>query len=100
MARNENTNQNGGAWTDQQKKDVWKKGKVITGESPDTWRKDKCGKKMKYSEHGNRKSDNGWEIDHIKAVANNGDDSIDNLQPLNWKNNSDKADQTNWSCPS
>ena len=54
---------------------------------------------MNWSEHGNRDSEHGWEIDHIKAVTNEGSDELNNLQPLNWKNNADKSDKTYWTCP-
>lgn len=54
---------------------------------------------MKYSEHGNRNSEHGWEIDHINPVSNGGGDELPNLQPLNWKNNADKGDKLNWVCP-
>lgn len=54
---------------------------------------------MKWSEHGNRLSEYGWEIDHIKPVARGGGDELSNLQPLNWKNNAAKSDTYPWSCP-
>jgi hypothetical protein len=98
MARKHNTDKNGYAWSEDTKIAVWNKGKAIMGRSPDIWRYDKCGNAMKYSEHGNRDSENGWEIDHINPVTNRGGDNIDNLQPLNWKNNLDKADKLNWIC--
>jgi len=99
MARKHNTNSNGGAWTHAEKVAVWNKGRIIPNLSSDTWRWDKCGKVMKWSEHGNRNSDNGWEIDHINPVSNGGNDHINNLQPLHWKNNADKADKLYWTCP-
>jgi 5-methylcytosine-specific restriction endonuclease McrA len=99
MARKHNTDRAGNDWSEATKKAVWNKGKIIPDYSPDIWRWDKCGKVMKYSEHGNRNIDTGWEIDHINPVSNGGPDHIDNLQPLNWKNNADKADQIYWTCP-
>jgi hypothetical protein len=98
MARQHNTNRNGGSWSEQEKRAVWQKGSVIEGYDSSLWRRDICGHAMKYTEHGNRASDYGWEIDHIKAVANGGDDSISNLQPLYWGNNSSKGDKLNWRC--
>ena len=98
MARQHNTNRNGGSWTEQEKRAVWQKGSIIEGYDSSLWRRDTCGHAMKYTEHGNRNSDYGWEIDHIKAVANGGDDNINNLQPLYWGNNSSKGDRLNWRC--
>jgi 5-methylcytosine-specific restriction endonuclease McrA len=99
MLRKHNTNREGGAWTPEQKAAVWQKGREIAGYSKDVWRYDTCGKLMNWSEHGNRNSTNGWEIDHINPGANGGTDSLSNLQPLNWANNSAKGDSLNWSCP-
>lgn len=99
MARNANTTKDGNSWTESTKLSVWKDGKIIPDYSPDVWRRDKCGKVMKWDEHGNRGSDYGWEIDHINPVSNGGDDKLSNLQPLNWKSNSDKGDKLNWKCP-
>ena len=98
MARSANTNSNGGSWSDEEKKTVWERGDWIKGLSPDTWRKDDCGKLIKRDEHGNRKSDYSWEIDHINPVSNKGDDDPLNLQPLHWENNADKGDKLSWIC--
>ncbi|MEM6718370.1 MAG: HNH endonuclease signature motif containing protein [Bacteroidota bacterium] len=99
MARKPNTNKQGGSWTDAQKLSVWRKGKRVNDKSSLTWRKDKCGNEIKWSEYGNRNSNYGWEIDHITAVANGGSDYLSNLQPLHWKNNASKADKRYWRCP-
>lgn len=99
MARKPNTNRLGGNWSEAQKLSVWRRGKRVNGKSTLTWREDKCGKLIKWSEHGNRNSRYGWEIDHIKAVANGGTDLLSNLQPLHWKNNLDKANKRYWRCP-
>lgn len=98
MARNINTDNNGNGWSHETKSAVWNKGTIIPNFSKDIWRSDKCGQIMKWSEHGNRQSEYGWEVDHINPVANNGTDAIGNLQPLNWSNNASKADELNWTC--
>lgn len=54
---------------------------------------------MTKSQYGNVNSEYGWEIDHIKPVAKFGTDDLDNLQPLQWKNNRGKSDNyPHWSC--
>jgi len=99
MARQQNSTKEGNSWTEATKIIVWNKGGEIPQYSPEIWRCDKCGGVMKWSDHGDRQSKYGWEIDHINPVSNGGDDSIDNLQPMNWKNNANKGDELNWSCP-
>jgi len=51
---------------------------------------------MKRNDLGNREAEFGWEIDHIKAVVNGGDDRLSNLQPLNWQNNLAKGNNLTW----
>ena len=99
MPRAQNTDKNGQAWSDSDKLRVWKKGSMITNFSPDIWRRDRYGYVMKYSDHGDRKSKYGWEIDHINPVSNQGQDDLDNLQPLYWENNNEKSDTINWKGP-
>ena len=47
---------------------------------------------MSRNQYGNRDSQYGWEIDHIRPVANGGSDEISNLRPLQWENNAAKQD--------
>ena len=72
MSRNRNTDINGQPFAQTTVGAVWKKGKPIDDYDADTWRRDMCGKPMKFSEYGNTNSEHGWEVDHIKPVANGG----------------------------
>ncbi len=81
---------------------VWNKGKKIvengTTLNPSAWRRDICGNKMKFSDHGNTDSNYGWEIDHIYPSSRGGTDELSNLQPLQWENNRKKSNTYPWSC--
>jgi 5-methylcytosine-specific restriction endonuclease McrA len=89
-----NTGLAGIPWTKEQILRVWEKAKKIRGESKESyeWRKDKYENIIQFSEHGNRQSIYGWEIDHIKPQVLGGTDHINNLQPLQWHENATKSD--------
>ena len=99
MARKHNTDKDGNSWSEEFKKAIWSKGRTIPNYSADVWRWDKCGSVIKWSNYGDRDSNTGWEIDHVIPIAENGDDKLTNLQPLNWKNNANKGDKLDWTCP-
>jgi hypothetical protein len=68
---------------------VWDKGSRIAGNDPALWRQDSCGAWIGRRNYGNRNSQYGWEIDHIRS---DGGDGLSNLQPLQWENNIAKSD--------
>ncbi len=74
---------------------VWGKGRAVSGNDPNRWRKDDCNAWIGREEYGNRDSQYGWEIDHIDPDG--GDDSI-NLRPLQWENNVAKGESKDLKC--
>lgn len=80
------------AFTEQVVQRVWEKGAVVNGYDPQVWRKDQCGAWMGRAQYGNRNSQYGWEIDHIKPASEGGGDELSNLRPLQWQNNASKQD--------
>jgi hypothetical protein len=98
-ARRRGSSTNGGSFSDVTIQAVWEKGKIVSGYNSNLWRKDACNAWMKRDEYGNTSSSYGWEIDHIKPAAQNGSDSLYNLQPLQWENNRHKSDNyPHWTC--
>ena len=45
---------------------------------------------MCWSHYGNRQSEYGWEIDHIKPESKGGEDIVSNARPLQWENNASR----------
>ena len=77
------------SFTDDDVTNVWNKGKIRNGYDPKLWRLDACGALMSRDAYGDRKSQYGWEVDHISP---GGSDKLENLRPLQWKNNVAKSD--------
>jgi len=69
---------------------VWEKGTVVPNNDPKVWRKDQCGAWIARNQYGNRNSQYGWEIDHIKPESEGGGNELSNLRPLQWENNASK----------
>ena len=69
---------------------VWEKGKIVPNNDPGNWRKDECGAWIGRKFYGDRSSQYGWEVDHIKPASEGGIDTLSNLRPLHWANNAEK----------
>lgn len=69
---------------------VWRKGTVVEGYDPAKWRQDFAGAWMYYDAYGTI-GNYGWEIDHIRPLSLGGEESINNLMPIQWQNNIIKA---------
>ena len=74
-------------YTDVELRTIWKKGRIIPKRNASEWRKDDLGNRIRFSDHGNRNSDFGWEVDHIIRIADNGTNDLSNLRPLQWESN-------------
>jgi 5-methylcytosine-specific restriction endonuclease McrA len=71
---------------------VWEKA-AISREHP-LLKVDSLGALIWREGYGNANSKLGWEIDHILPVEAGGNDDLDNLQALQWKNHRDKDQPT------
>ncbi len=69
---------------------VWEKGSVVSNNDPNVWRQDQCKAWIGRQHYGNRQSQYGWEIDHIKPESEGGGEELSNLRPLQWQNNASK----------
>ena len=79
---------------------VWEKAVIVPGIDPAKIRRDACGAWIERHQYeitvGNG---TGWEIDHIRPVAQGGTEDLGNLQALQWENNRRKGDQyPDWEC--
>lgn len=98
-SRNRGTTRSGSNFSEHTVQAIWEKATAVAGYDSTLLRKDSCGAWIKRTEYGNTNSDYGWEVDHIRPVAQGGGDELTNLQALQWDNNRYKSDSyPNWSC--
>ncbi len=68
-------------------KAVWAKATIIPGLDPVVWRNDVLGKRIQFTMLNSTSSEWAWNIDHVVPRTRGGSDWLDNLQPLNRKDN-------------
>ncbi len=90
VSRHRNTTASGKPFDAATIEAVWQKARV-SSQNP-SFRVDAYGSLIWKPAYGNSNSKFGWEIDHIKPVADGGGDELENLQPLQWENNRRKGD--------
>lgn len=73
--------------------EVWDKGEEIKGKNANEWRYDTYCNPIQCSEYGNRRSEFGWEKDHIEPKSKGGLDVLENFQPLQWRENVRKGNK-------
>jgi hypothetical protein len=76
--------------TEETKEKVWEKGTVIKGFDPYIWRQDFAGAWIRRDLYGTI-DDYGWDVGHLKPYRVGGSDNLDNLMPIQWRNNAHKG---------
>ncbi|NME69024.1 hypothetical protein [Flammeovirga aprica] len=78
---------------------AWGKLRSVPGKHPFFWRTDPCGALIFRFSYGNRKSQWGWEVDHVYPISlqdNITERPVDgihnkhNLRAMHWRNNKSK----------
>ena len=70
---------------------IWEKATIVNESEKNVWRKDHAGAWISKAQYG-QETGYGWEVDHAKPESKGGSDHINNLVPLQWRNNRTKGD--------
>lgn len=81
-------------YTDEEKRQAWNRAIIIPGYDSSRYRQDIAGAWIGWDYYGNTDKELGlgWEIDHIKPLSKNGQNTAGNRRALHWKNNRAKSD--------
>ena len=74
------------------RQEIWEKGIIVENYDKDSFRQDVAGAWISRNAYGDTNSVFGWVIDHIYPQSLGGEDDIDNLRPMHWRNNLSKKD--------
>ena len=70
---------------------AWNRATVIPRIDPSEWREDGYGRRIRFSDYGNRDSQYGWTLDYIRPLAEGGADADRNLQAVHWRTHVGRA---------
>ena len=73
--------------TYEEKLAAWNKATPIIGYNSAIWRRDDFGWVIGWAHYGNRDSDYGWELDHVRPTALGGLETTSNIRAPHWRNN-------------
>ena len=66
---------------------AWQKASLALGQDPAHVRRDAFGWYNVWSQYGDRKSEYGWEVDHVRPNVLGGGDTDTYVRALHWQNN-------------
>ena len=70
---------------------IWEKGIIVDGYNASLYRQDFAGAWISREAYGDTDNILGWEIDHVYPEELGGGNHIENLRPMNWRNNRSKG---------
>ena len=70
---------------------IWEKGIIVDGYNASLYRQDFAGAWISREAYGDTDNILGWEIDHVYPEELGGGNKLENLRPMNWRNNRSKG---------